>query len=240
MSQTPILLFDFDGVIITHKALEYAALIYSRKKFFRWRNLDNLRLIDFARLFEESDSKNRLKAIFQAYKAYASYIPSRWRRIIFFIKFRRFYPKYEIYEVIEPNLHKILPILKSAQLSLGIVSNTSKKRLTDFREKLNLDDFFSVFISRDDTLYRKPNPYPVYLALNKLKKEYHVKIRKDQIYFVGDLPSDIQTAKNANIKSIAVLSGHGRKKDLEKARPTIILKDLSYLLDFEPIQKFLL
>jgi HAD superfamily hydrolase (TIGR01549 family) len=240
MSQTPILLFDFDGVIITHKALEYAALIYSRKKFYGWRNLNTLRLIDFARLFEESDSKNRFKAISQANRAYAPYIPSRWRRLVFFIKYRSFYPRYEKYEDIEPNLQKILPILKSTNIPLGIVSNTTKERLTYFKNKLNLEDFFSVFISRDDTPYRKPNPYPIYLALNKLKKKYNIKIDKNQIYFVGDLPSDIQTAKNANINSIAVLSGHGRKKDLKKTEPTIIIKTLSDLLDLEPIKKFLL
>ena len=240
MSQAPILLFDFDGVIITHKALEYAALIFSRKKFYGWRNLDTLRLIDFARLFEESDSNNRVKAILQAYKAYAPYIPSRWRRVVFFIKYRSFYPKYEKYEDIEPNLQRILPILKSKNIPLGIVSNTTKERLVYFKNKLNLEDFFSVFISRDDTPYRKPNPYPIYFALNKLKKKYHIKIDKNQIYFVGDLPSDIQTGKNAHINSIAVLSGHGRKNDLEKSKPTIILKDLSNLLNLEPIKKFLL
>ena len=240
MSQTPILLFDFDGVIITHKALDYAALIFSRKKFYRWKNLNSLRLIDFARLFEESDSKNRFKAIFQAYKAYAPYIPSRWRRIIFFIKFRRFYPKYEKYETINPNLYKILPRLKSANFLLGIVSNTTKKRLMKFKDKLNLDEFFSVFISRNDTPYRKPNPYPIYFALYNLEKEHHVKVIRDQIYYLGDLPTDIQTAKNANINSIAVLSGHGRKTDLEKTEPTFILKNMSNLLDLGPIQKFLL
>ena len=104
MSDAPVLLFVLDGVILTQKALEYAALVHSRNKFYRWKNLDELRLIDFARLFEESDSSNRFKALFQAYKAYAPYIPSRWRRILFFMRFRRFYPKYERYESIDPEL----------------------------------------------------------------------------------------------------------------------------------------
>ena len=110
----------------------------------------------------------------------------------------------------------------------------------DFKDMLNLEEYFSVFISRDDSEYRKPNPYPIFLALSKLQKKNQVKIMKNQIYFVGDLPSDIQTAKNANINSIAVLSGHGRRKDLEKTEPTFILKNLSDLLDLDPIKKFLL
>ena len=70
MPHPPILLFDFDGVVLTQKALEFAALFYKQKKFYNWKNIEQLRLIDFARLFEESDSSNRLKAIYQAFKAY--------------------------------------------------------------------------------------------------------------------------------------------------------------------------
>ncbi|MFX1356342.1 MAG: hypothetical protein ACFFA8_03580, partial [Promethearchaeota archaeon] len=108
MSDLPILLFDFDGVVITQKALEFTALKLIRKKFYKWKNLRNMRLIDFARLFEESDSKNRIKALIRVYKAYKKYIPSRWRRILFFFKFRRTYPKYEIYETLKPNFENIL------------------------------------------------------------------------------------------------------------------------------------
>jgi len=59
MSYPPIVLFDFDGVIITQKALEYTASFFLKKKFYNWQNTENMRLIDCARLFEESDSKNR-------------------------------------------------------------------------------------------------------------------------------------------------------------------------------------
>ncbi|MHA1670977.1 MAG: HAD family hydrolase [Promethearchaeota archaeon] len=240
MSDSPILLFDFDGVIITQKALEYTALIKLKLKFYRWQNIDGLRLIDLARIFEQSDSSNRIKALIRVYKNYKKYIPSKWRRIIFFIKFRRMYPKYEIYETIKPNLKEILIKLKEHSIPLGVISNTSKKRLNYFIDKLKLDDFFSVYISRDDTPYRKPDPYPIHLALKLIKKKYNLTIDKTQVYLIGDLPSDIISANNAKIKSIALLSGHGTKEDLENTKPTHILKDISNLLELEPIKKFLL
>jgi HAD superfamily hydrolase (TIGR01549 family) len=240
MSHPPILLFDFDGVVITQKALEYAALVQSRKKFFGWKNIETLRLIDFARLFEESDSSNRLKAIYQSYFAYKKYIPSRWKRVLFFIVFRRFYPTYEKYEEITPGLKAILAKLKSSNIILGIVSNTSKKRLDYFRNKLDLDKYFSVFISRDDTPYRKPNPYPIFLSLRMIRDKFNTSIDRNRVYFFGDLPSDIETAKNAKIKSIALLTGHGRPKDLKKLNPTFIIKDLYALESLEPFKKFLL
>ncbi|MHA1194213.1 MAG: HAD family hydrolase [Promethearchaeota archaeon] len=240
MSDSLILLFDFDGVIITQKALEYTALIKLKLKFYRWQNIDGLRLIDLARIFEQSDSSNRIKALFRIYKNFKKYIPSKWRRIIFFIKFRKMYPKYEKYETIKPNLKEILLKLKELDIPLGVVSNTSKKRLDHFINKLKLDDYFSVFISRDDTPYRKPDPYPVHLALNLIKKKHNISIDKTQVYLIGDLPSDIMSASNAKIKSIALLSGHGTKEDLENAKPTHVLEDISNLLELEPIKKLLL
>ncbi|MBA7690827.1 Phosphoglycolate phosphatase [subsurface metagenome] len=113
MSYPPIVLFDFDGVIITQKALEYTAS--------------------------------------------------------FFLKFRRMYPKYEKYETLKPNLEEVLIKFKKSEFLLGIVSNTNKRRLDSFKQKLNLGKYFSVFVSRDDTLYRKPHPYPIITALKQFK-----------------------------------------------------------------------
>ncbi|MFW9772010.1 MAG: HAD family hydrolase, partial [Candidatus Thorarchaeota archaeon] len=161
-------------------------------------------------------------------------------RILFFLKFKRTYPLYERYETLKPNLENALKKLKINRIPMGIVSNTSKARLNFFRTILNLDNFFTVYISRDNSSYRKPNPYPILLALNQIKTIYKCEIIKNNVYFVGDLPSDIETAKNANIRSIALLSGHGTKKDLEESNPTVILQNIESLLEFEPIKKFIL
>lgn len=240
MSSQPIILFDFDGVIITQKSLEYTASIFRKKKFYRWKSIENLRLIDFARMFEEADSKNKLKAFMGIIKIYKQHIPSKWRRILFFIKFRSAYPKYEKYETLKPNLEEVLKKLKKNRFHLGIVSNTSRKRLIYFKHKLNLDKYFSLFISRDDTPDRKPSAYPIYTALMRIKKDLKVSISKKNVYYVGDLPHDIDCAKNAGVNSIALLSGHGTRKGLEKSSPTYLLPDIKNLLEIEELKKLLL
>ncbi|UCC19111.1 MAG: HAD family hydrolase [Promethearchaeota archaeon] len=240
MSHPPILLFDFDGVIITQKSLEYTASKLIKSDFYRWRNIENMRLIDFARLFEESDSKNKLLAFKQINKVYKPIIPNIWKRNLFFIKFRRMYPKFEWLESLKPNLEVVLEKLKKAGFILGIVSNTSKKRLDNFRQKLQLDNYFSVFISRDESPYRKPNPYPIITALIKIKEITNYSIKKNNVYYIGDLPADIQCAKNADINSIALLSGHGTKEDLEKSKPTFLLPNIKYIIEIEQFKKFLL
>jgi HAD superfamily hydrolase (TIGR01549 family) len=240
MSHQPIVLFDFDGIIITQKALEYTASIFLKKSFYNWRNIENLRLIDLARMFEEADSKNRIKALLRIIKVYKQFIPSLWKRILFFIKFRRTYPKYEKYETLKSNLEEVLIKLKEHNIILGIVSNTSRNRLDLFIEKFNLTKYFSVFISRDDTPYRKPNAYPIYAALRIIKKKFNISIENINVYYVGDLPHDIQCAKNAEVNSIALLSGHGSKDSLENSNPSFIIKDLKDLLEIELFKKFLL
>jgi len=240
MSYPPIVLFDFDGVIITQKSLEYTALYYLRKKFYKWQNTKGMRFIDFARLFEESDSKNRLVALNQINKVYKPLIPSIWRRNLFFIKFRRMYPKYEMYEILKPNLEEVLIQLKKNNILLGIVSNTSKRRLDSFRQKLNLDKYFSVYVSRDDTPFRKPSPYPIITALKKIKKNFNYSIKKEDVYYIGDLPADIECAKNAKINSIALLSGHGTREGLNSSNPTFLIQNIENILEIEEFKKYLL
>jgi len=240
MTHPLILLFDFDGVVITQKALEFTALMYLKKRFYNWKNTETLRLIDFARLFEEADSSNRLKAFFNIYRVYKDYIPSRWKRILFFIKFRRTFPKYEKFETLKPNLEEILRELKKRGVIFGIVSNTSGERLEQFRKRLILDDFFSVFISRDDTAIRKPHGYPVIVALKQIKHSLKVPIDKNKVYLIGDLPTDIECAINAGVKSIALLSGHGTRTDLEMANPSIVLREIKDILEIDPFKKLLL
>ncbi|MFX1313335.1 MAG: HAD family hydrolase [Promethearchaeota archaeon] len=240
MSHLPIILFDFDGVIITQKSLEYTALLFLNKKFYKWKNTKNMRLIDFARIFEEADSENRIIAFKRIIKIYKKYIPSRWRRILFFIKFRQTYPIFENYETFKPHLEEVLSKLKKNNIPLAIVSNTSRERLNHFIQKLNLEKYFSVFISRDETPYRKPNAYPIYIALKKIKKNNKLSINKELVYYVGDLPQDILCAKNAKINSIALLSGHGTKEGLEKVKPTYLLKNIKDIIEIRKIKKFLI
>ncbi len=52
---------------------------------------------------------------------------------------------------------------------------------------------------------------------------------KENALFAGDMVHDIETAKHAGIKSVAVLSGYDTREKLEKAKPDFILHDISQL-----------
>jgi len=238
----PIILFDFDGVILTQRAPEYTALLQLRKKFYNWKNTQKMRLIDFALLFEKSDSNSRLKSFLRIYRIYSYFIPRIWKRGIFFIQFGRDYRRFEkIYEDIKPGLKEILKLLSNKGIPLGIISNTDKRRLKFFKNKFQLEKMFSVFITRDDVPINKPHPYPILLALKFIKQQYKLKkLDKNNVYYIGDLPTDIRCAKAAGVNSIALLSGHGTKKGLQKANPTFVLQDIKSLLELDCFKKLLL
>lgn len=240
--QPPILLFDFDGVILTQRGLEYTALLQLRKKFYNWQNTEKMRLIDFTLLFEKSDSASRLKSLLRIYRIYSYFIPRIWKRTLFFIKFSRDYRIFEkIYDTLKPGMQEVLITLKEKDIPLAIISNTEKRRLKYFKRKFQLDKYFSYFITRDDVPVNKPHPYPLLLALKKIKQDFNFKrIDKKNVYFIGDLPTDVKCAKAAGVNSIALLSGHGTINGLKRSNPTYILQDIKDLLDLECFKKLLL
>ena len=238
----PILLFDFDGVILTQRGLEYTALLQLRKKFYNWQNTEKMRLIDFTLLFERSDSSSRLKSLLRIYRIYSFFIPRIWKRTLFFLGFSRDYSRFEkIYDTLKPGLEAVLIKLREKGIPLAIISNTEKRRLKYFKHKLQLKKYFSFFITRDDVPINKPHPYPLLIALKKIKQEFNFKsIEKSNVYFIGDLPTDVKCAKSAGVNSIALLSGHGTEKSLTRSNPTFILEDIKDLLNLECFKKLLL
>jgi phosphoglycolate phosphatase-like HAD superfamily hydrolase len=79
------------------------------------------------------------------------------------------------------------------------------------------------------------------LAIYDIKRKFKSsEIDLQRVYYIGDLPSDIKCAKTANIVSIALLSGHGTRKQLKKSKPDILLEELEDLLKIDPFKKLLL
>jgi len=73
----------------------------------------------------------------------------------------------------------------------------------------------------EDCDCRKPNPKSILSA----KDEFGIDL--DKSYMVGDHPSDIELGRNAGVRSIYVLTGHGKshRKDLS-AEPDFVADDL--------------
>jgi phosphoglycolate phosphatase-like HAD superfamily hydrolase len=70
----------------------------------------------------------------------------------------------------------------------------------------------------------KPSARPLYALLRMIKHHYHLgPIDLNRVAFVGDNCSDIMSAKNGKIRSVAVLCGHGYYDEIAALQPTLIL-----------------
>ena len=91
----------------------------------------------------------------------------------------------------------MLKRLKSEGATLGIVTSNNVKHVRDVLRFLNIDEkLFSVIIGNQETKKHKPNPDPIYKALELLN------ISKDGVCYVGDALDDKRTAINAGVADI--------------------------------------
>jgi D-glycero-D-manno-heptose 1,7-bisphosphate phosphatase len=148
-----------------------------------------------------------------------------------------------------PGVAEALKLLKSHGFKLIVISNQSgpargyfpkelvfetnellQKRLK--KKSVSIDDFFICFHHPEENCScRKPKPGLILKAL----KKYSIDLERS--YLIGDKIIDIETAKNAGIKGILVLTGYG-KGELKYVAPQkgiapyFVAKDLKSAAEF--------
>ena len=119
------------------------------------------------------------------------------------------------YEDTKPMLEK----LHSLGKRLGIVTSNNVKHVKEVLRHLDIDEnLFSVIIGNQQTKKHKPNPDPIYKALELLN------ISKDGVCYVGDGLDDKRAALNAGVTPVLL----DRQKEY-KNEDGIIIYSLSEL-----------
>ncbi len=91
----------------------------------------------------------------------------------------------------------VLLRLKSEGANLGIVTSNDVSHVQEVLKFLNIpEELFSVIIGNYDTEKHKPNPDPIYKALERLN------ISKDGVCYVGDAIGDKMAGINAGVDAI--------------------------------------
>ena len=106
-----------------------------------------------------------------------------------------------------PKVNNIIKKLKS-NYTLGIVSSKPKKILiSQFKQTKIPYKNFKFMHAAEDTKFNKPNPKVFSKAIKKLK------IKRNEILYVGDSIYDCIASKKAKFKFVAVLTGHYSKQE---------------------------
>jgi HAD superfamily hydrolase (TIGR01549 family) len=125
---------------------------------------------------------------------------------------------------------KLFPDTISSLKELGkkaklvIISNSPYRLVLEFLEHAGLNPlFFDIIIGRDLVQNPKPQPDEIFIAE---RIEQH-----NLDYFIGDSIVDIQTGKNAGVKTIAVSTGFNTKEQLAAEKPAYVVARLSEILN---------
>lgn len=122
----------------------------------------------------------------------------------------------------------VLSQLQAANMILALITNKPRRFTLPLLEALNIAEYFGDVICGDDLAYKKPHPLPVLTSLKNLG------VKAEQAIMVGDSISDIQSAQQANVTSVAVTYGynHGRsiKDESNDARADVFIDNMQQLL----------
>lgn len=120
---------------------------------------------------------------------------------------------------------KTVNYLKGLGMKLGITSTKFRYRICQILNNNNLISLFDFIIGGEDVSSQKPNPEGVYKIIETIK------VDKNECVYIGDSIVDAETAKNADISYIAVLTGTTKKEDLINYRPVLIISRIDELVN---------
>jgi HAD superfamily hydrolase (TIGR01509 family) len=124
-----------------------------------------------------------------------------------------------------PGIETVLEACLGAELPMAVVTSKVAWGATEELLQVDLLRYFQAVVGFDDTELHKPDPEPVYMAMERLLED-----DPEQVVFVGDTPADIWAARNAGCKSVAALWGTLDEEQLLEALPDFTIRQPGELL----------
>jgi 2-hydroxy-3-keto-5-methylthiopentenyl-1-phosphate phosphatase len=116
-----------------------------------------------------------------------------------------------------------LEILHSKGILLGVASNKLGRFSRGALKHLEVSDYFKSVIGAGDVPRNKPFPDMIHAVLREMG------LPPEEVIFVGDTITDIETGKQAGVDAYALPTGFHSKKELSEKKPKRILKNLKEL-----------
>lgn len=107
--------------------------------------------------------------------------------------------------------------MKEQGMKLGVLSNKPHRQTVKVVREIFGEGMFDCIQGQQEGIARKPDPEGVYRLMDALK------VSKEECLYVGDSEVDIQTGKNAGVRTIGVAWGFRTREILEAAGAEMII-----------------
>lgn len=202
------LLFDLDGTLINTNELIIESFLHTLNKYYpdKYKREDVFPFIG-PTLYETFESINpeKMEEMVQVYRKFNH---EQHDKLV---------TEFEtVFETIQ--------ILKEKGFKLGIVTTKIRTTVNMGLKLTKLDQFFDVVVTLDDVEHAKPNPEPIFKALEQLDA------KPEEAIMVGDNHHDIGAGKNAGTKTAGVAWSIKGRDYIESFQPDYVLDKMSDLL----------
>ena len=206
------LIFDFNGVLANDLRLHEDAYMTLAEKYKLPLTKEQLRAM------MHKTSREKIVAITQSKdpKKIDQFLAEKEALYLMYAKQRG---------VLFPETKDVVDRL-SKKYVMAMVTNTTRRQL-QMAVPADLLRKFQMILTYEDVKYPKPEPDSLYEVMREMQSS-----KKDTCY-IGDAPSDIQTAHNAGIIGIGITTGYHSEGDLHKAGADLIVHSL---IELEKIQ----
>ncbi|MBN1215318.1 MAG: HAD family hydrolase [Candidatus Lokiarchaeota archaeon] len=224
-------IFDLDGVIYNIINAIKKAVEDVIKKYNLNIDIESV-LEEIAHLIEEIQHYPVPKIILKSYDLLnlnflkdLTFMKKVRIAVFLFNQFNIYREEAGLFEGIEDIIIK----LKKKNINLAILTNNQKTYADEVLERYNLKKYFKTLVGFNEVSQVKPNPE----GIIKIMKTWN--LDPDEVIFIGDMTTDIQAGKAAEVTMICVASGLAKKIDLEKHKPNFLVnntEELKQLFDF--------
>lgn len=126
-----------------------------------------------------------------------------------------------------PGIAESLQRLRDAGIRVAVVTSKRRRSVEMALEALpGLDLVVDRFVTLEDTTEHKPDPEPLLKGLELVGN-----VPKEEAVYVGDSPFDVQAAKAAGLRSVAVSWGAFSEDTLRQAEPDHLVPDIDSAVD---------
>jgi pyrophosphatase PpaX len=126
---------------------------------------------------------------------------------------------------IHPSARVLLTKLRAKGYKLGIITGKYREPVIDALDYFGISELFDVVVTGYEVKNHKPAPDIVVEAARRLG------VSPEECVVVGDSPFDVEAGNRAGSFTIAVLSNTYARKQLEDAKPTVVVEELEAIGD---------